>query len=176
MTTAVQRRSEHRVVPWHNKQGLTEEIACAASADGGGFDWRISMARVTENCAFSLFPGVDRVLVQVSGDPMTLTVDGQRHLLRLFEPFAFAGEAVTGCDLEGQTLDLNVMTRRGAWTSSVECVALSGAEVATEAGFAVALDGSPVVDGVTLALGDVVRDPRTLGGTGVVALISLRRV
>ena len=73
----------HTVMPWANGLGTTREIAVrrarAASpedtAAGPGFIWRLSMADLSApGGAFSTLPGVDRVLVLLSGSGVTLTV------------------------------------------------------------------------------------------------------
>lgn len=106
-------------MPWKNGLGTTREIAAAppgASLDT--FAWRISVADVAASGPFSVFPGCDRVIVQLEGPPMTLTHEGRGAVvLGLLEPHAFAGELATRCDLAAPTRDFNVMLRRG-WASA----------------------------------------------------------
>jgi len=100
---------------WRNGGGRTREIAAAPSAcAGGSLAWRISVADVASSGDFSSFPGLDRVLVLCRGSNMVVTVDETEHLLQPFEMVAFPGEAESRATLlDGSTVDLNVMTRRG---------------------------------------------------------------
>lgn len=129
------RHDDLAVAPWRNGGGLTREVA-SGRFDGGRdgtvedsapFDWRISIADVSAAGPFSAFPGVDRVITLVEGQLMVLVVDGREERLQLHEPFAFVGEAATRCALpQGRTRDLNLMTRRGRCTGSVEVLDASG--------------------------------------------------
>ena len=83
-------------MPWRNGGGVTWEIA--RSPDGpkdDDFDWRISIAEVAAGGPFSAFPGIDRVLVRIGAEPLTLAIDGVEHKLPRFVPCTFAGEAAT---------------------------------------------------------------------------------
>ncbi|HEY0331394.1 MAG TPA: HutD family protein [Rhodopseudomonas sp.] len=113
------RASSCKSMPWKNGGGSTTEIA--ASPRGASletFDWRISMARVASDGPFSSFPGVDRTLAIVQGHGLELIVGGAPPLTLTQEtaPVAFAGDVATQAKLiDGETTDLNVMTRRGRW-------------------------------------------------------------
>ncbi|WP_329457496.1 HutD/Ves family protein [Streptomyces sp. NBC_01497] len=127
MGTAVLREGEYRRVPWKNGGGTTLEVAACPSADGDGFDWRVSVADVAFEGPFSAFPGVDRVITLVDGDGMVLSVDGVEHRLAPLEPFAFPGDAITACRLPGgPARDLNLMTRRGRTAGRVRVVGVAG--------------------------------------------------
>ncbi|WP_290687994.1 MULTISPECIES: HutD family protein [unclassified Haematobacter] len=98
--------------PWKNGGGLTREIARAPET--GEFDWRLSMATVAEDGAFSTFPGVDRTLTVLTGAGIVLTVAGREARLTPGVPFAFPGDVPAASRLlAGEVTDLNVMTRRG---------------------------------------------------------------
>jgi environmental stress-induced protein Ves len=57
------RASTHKAMPWKNGGGETAEIAVfPEGASMQDFGWRVSMAKVTENGPFSLFPDIDRTL------------------------------------------------------------------------------------------------------------------
>jgi len=107
---------------WKNGGGSTTEIA--VSPEGAGldaFDWRVSMARVERDGPFSAFPGVDRVLTIVEG-ALVLEVLGAPpvRLDASSPPHAFPGDAETfGRLAGGAVVDLNVMTRRGAFRAQV---------------------------------------------------------
>ncbi len=151
----------HRAVAWKNGGGRTFEVAAfPPDADVAGFDWRISIAEIDSPGPFSSFPGIDRVLVPLGAGGVTLVVDGVAHLLPVFVPFAFDGESdVTSVLTGGPCADLNVMTRRGAVTATVEVVELTDdVEVAGGDGTVVlvVLDGAGVVGGHDVGVRDAV--------------------
>jgi len=101
-------------VPWKNGGGSTIEIAIGPTEAGfDDFDWRVSMATIAEDGAFSQFPGVDRTLALVDGHGMTLQIDGEPALISQAEPVvAFDGSSEVQARLNrGPTLDFNVMSR-----------------------------------------------------------------
>ncbi|MBA3546730.1 MAG: HutD family protein [Nannocystis sp.] len=115
------RQADYQRMRWKNGAGWTTEIA-QTPADDGGFVWRVSIAEVEADAAFSAFPDVDRSLLVLAGEGMVLTFeDGASALLRpLAEALAFPGEArVHARLLGGPTRDFNVMTRRGSYTHSL---------------------------------------------------------
>lgn len=101
-------------VPWKNGGGSTIEIAIGpADAGFDDFDWRVSLATIAEDGAFSQFPGVDRTLALVEGHGMTLQIDGEPTLISDAVPVvAFDGSSEVHAKLSrGQTTDYNVMSR-----------------------------------------------------------------
>ena len=58
-------------MPWRNGLGSTIELLKHPSGDS--FKWRLSMADVTQDGAFSDFSGYDRCLILVNGTGITLT-------------------------------------------------------------------------------------------------------
>ncbi|WP_295533586.1 HutD family protein [uncultured Thioclava sp.] len=121
------RRSDLTATPWKNGGGLTWEIA--AFPEGAGFDdivWRLSMAEVASDGAFSEFAGIDRTLTVLSGAGMTLSFaqGGSVTLDASAPPLSFPGEAALNARLtDGPILDFNIMTRRGACVHRVEMLA-----------------------------------------------------
>jgi hypothetical protein len=103
-------------VSWKNGGGSTTEIAIAPPEAGfDDFEWRISLATIAADGAFSQFPGVDRTLVLVDGHGATLDIDGDEQVaVSPDEPvLRFAGESSVLAKLHrGATTDFNVMTRR----------------------------------------------------------------
>ena len=102
-------------VPWKNGGGSTTQIAVfppdAAFED---FDWRVSLATIAEDGAFSEFPGVERTLALVEGHGMTLEIDDDEPvLLTKSDPVvAFDGESRVIAKLSrGASTDFNVMSR-----------------------------------------------------------------
>lgn len=109
--------------PWKNGGGSTRTLAVSPrGAPLDNFDWRISVAAITADGAFSLFPGIDRSLVLVEGDSVRLTLDGARTvLLDTANPMLwFPGEAQVAAAVSGPTLDFNVMTRRNRCRHQLE--------------------------------------------------------
>lgn len=130
--------------PWKNGGGLTQEIVCVPAGAGiADFDWRISVAQVSANGPFSRFHGIDRVIMLLQGQGMTL--EGQDHQHALVQPLlphAFAGEVAIACTLiDGPTTDLNVMVRRHVFRAEIS-VLTDGAELPLSAdGMLFATDG-----------------------------------
>lgn len=101
-------------VPWKNGSGSTTEIAIGPPDAGfEDFDWRVSLASIEKDGAFSLFPGVDRTLALVEGHGMTLEIDGEPTLVTEAEPVvAFDGSSQVQAKLSrGGSTDFNAMTR-----------------------------------------------------------------
>lgn len=101
-------------VLWRNGGGKTKELLAWPSAD----DWklRISVACIERDGQFSAYPGVERWFAVVAGKGVVLhfktrsvTLMPGREVLR------FEGQAPPDCHLlDGETLDLNLMTRDDA--------------------------------------------------------------
>lgn len=116
---------EYRRERWRNQLGWTREVARGrvgpdgfqldAPEGGTDWDWRLSIAEIEQDAAFSAFPGIDRELVLLSGHGVRLRFeDGETHELRPpHERLRFAGERpLTGELLDGPTHDFNLMWRR----------------------------------------------------------------
>ncbi|OIK02261.1 hypothetical protein BIV23_25275 [Streptomyces monashensis] len=111
--------------PWKNGGGVTSEVAAhPGGARTDDFVWRVSIADVARSGPFSVFEGVDRIITVVDGPGMALTVDGARHVVAdPYEPFAFAGDSDTQCELlGGPIVDFNVMVRRADASAQVRIV------------------------------------------------------
>jgi len=113
----VLRAGDHLVMPWKNGGGATTQIALAPEGAGlEGFDWRVSMARVSEDGPFSAFPGIDRTLAVLDGAGIVLEIEGRApcEVTADGAPAAFPGDAATiGRLIDGPIADLNVMSVRG---------------------------------------------------------------
>jgi hypothetical protein len=109
--------------PWKNGGGSTREIVCWPPGAGmDGFEWRVSIATIAQSGPFSVFAGVDRVIVLLDGDGVHLQSAGGIHhrLDEALQPFAFSGEEALDCTLlGGPSQDFNVMTRRSALRAEV---------------------------------------------------------
>ena len=109
--------------PWKNGGGATREIACWPPGTGlDSFDWRISVATIAADGAFSVFAGIDRSITLLSGDGVLLHGEHGTHRLdQPLVPFAFAGETpIRATLLGGASEDFNVMTRRGRCRADVK--------------------------------------------------------
>ena len=114
--------------PWKNGGGSTTELWCEPPSAGlDDFVWRVSVARIASDGPFSLFPGVDRVIALLQGAGVHLSGQGHVPLTELttpLMPFAFPGEAhVTATRMGGDSLDFNVMTRRGRAQANWQTIA-----------------------------------------------------
>lgn len=110
-------------MPWKNGAGFTTQIAIyPVDATTDNFGWRISMAAVTADGSFSIFPEAERSLVVLDGAGVDVAIsDGKAERLTCnSEPFTFAADASAYAKLVGgPVLDLNVMTRRDRFTHRV---------------------------------------------------------
>lgn len=109
--------------PWKNGGGATAQIAVGPAGAGlDDFIWRISMARVERDGAFSAFPGIDRSLIVLTGNGVTLTLGGEDRVLRRDDvPLLFdGGMAASARLLDGAIVDFNVMTQRASVRHNVK--------------------------------------------------------
>lgn len=120
MVSCVIPASHYRRERWRNQLGWTREIY-RSGPDGTGedagqdWDWRLSIAEIECDAAFSPFPGIDRVLVLLSGNGLRLRFDDGEtvELQPPHDKHRFAGErAVSGELVNGATHDFNLMWRR----------------------------------------------------------------
>jgi environmental stress-induced protein Ves len=135
-------------------------------ANGPG--WRISLAQIAGDVPFSRYPGVDRVLLPVGDEPLTLLVDGERRLLRPGTHTAFAGEAAVRT--EGVTRParaLNVMAERGARTCRIEAADAAGPAAEGEEVLLAVLAGEARLGAAVLPAGALVRNPEQPGARPV---------
>ena len=97
--------------PWRNGGGVTRELACWPDAQD--WEWRMSVAEVTRDGAFSRFEGVRRWFAVLSGAGVRLELEGEtQELTSVSAPFAFDGATPVACSLlDGATQDFNLMVR-----------------------------------------------------------------
>ncbi|MEH6631088.1 MAG: HutD family protein [Halopseudomonas aestusnigri] len=128
------KKIDYKSMPWKNGLGTTLELAVSPhdpNDDPGVKDspflWRISIASVSEDGAFSHFPNIDRNLTILGGKGMVLEVSGQGDL-NLDAPMqsvTFSGEADVVARLhDGPITDFNVMVDRRFAQASVVVFAL----------------------------------------------------
>ena len=101
---------------WRNGGGVTRDVAVYPPGAGDAdFLWRVSIATIAKQGAFSLWPDVDRMFKVLSGQ-VRLSIDGATaQAVTADGPVvAFAGEAeVWGEPVGGECTVLNIMTARG---------------------------------------------------------------
>lgn len=149
----VVRYAELAEIPWSNGLGVTREVARKDEGSGSAaFLWRISIARIDGDAPFSALPGVDRSLMALGKDGVTLVVGNTdpRHLA-LHEIVLFKGEDdVRPVGITRPSLDLNLMTRRDMASGTMSlCTVTHEATLSVRPGDAAAailLDGELTVD------------------------------
>ena len=128
--------ADYRSLRWKNDRGTTTELVRRPASEQSAFDWRISIADIVEDGAFSPFDGYERTIIVIEGDGIALRHgDRDEVMLRPFDVHRFAGEEATTVRLlGGSTRDFNVMTQRGRVVSATEVVSLrAGQETSGEA-------------------------------------------
>lgn len=122
MTIELLPAAARAAVPWRNGGGVTREVA--VHPKGSGFDtldWRVSIAQVRSAGPFSSLPGLDRRLAVLEGT-LSLVIE-QAPELRLSPAtpaLHFPGEVpVQAHPVDGPVMDLNIMTRRGRFSSAL---------------------------------------------------------
>jgi len=194
MSAKILRVADYRRMRWKNGGGWTTELAASASAgDGGDFDWRISIAEIESDGAFSAFPGYDRSIALLEGPGMELQFDADEpvRLDQRLRFVRFAGEAKAfGRLLGGAVRDFNVIVRRDALRAEVLHRPLVGPMVflpeAATTWFVYLVGGQAALKDVAgmhleagesllLQPGDAART-RVLSGGGEVVLVKLTSV
>ena len=184
----VVRYAELAEIPWSNGLGVTREIIRdSESAGSATFDWRISIARLDGDAPFSPLPGIDRSLMALGPDGISLVVgDGDPQYLALHEVLRFRGEdEVRPVGVTRPNYDLNLMTRRDMASGNLSLLTVTDeatvSAAAGETAVAVLLDGAVRVEidrqqhslqhlDAVVATADDMR----LSGTAVIALIRVR--
>jgi environmental stress-induced protein Ves len=132
---SITRAANRAQIPWLNGGGVTSEIAVfPEAADMRSFDWRLSIATVSQEGEFSRFEGVERTIGILDGTLCLHFADGiVKALPPHGAPYAFDGEAkCVGMPIEGPVIDLNLMVRRGRASGRMQRI--SGTRVASTAG------------------------------------------
>ncbi len=105
--------NDYRRVRWKNGRGWTREAVQGGGRDGD-WDWRLSIAEIEEDAAYSSFPGFDREQMLLSGNGLRLrSGDGVRELMPPHDRIGFLGEEdVVGELVDGRVQVINLMWRR----------------------------------------------------------------
>ena len=147
------RQTEMAEGPWRNGIGVSWEIASHKEQGAADFSWRFAKARIDRDVPFSIYPGIDRVFMQISGNGLDLEFEGG-HILQVHEsnvPHAFACDVLLNCKLRnGPCFDLNLFTARGVYEAQASVLKLSGMETLDLSGVEAvffALESSVVLSG-----------------------------
>ena len=117
--------------PWKNGGGVTTELAINEGGELDNFDWRLSMASVKQDGAFSNFTGYQRQLLLLSGNGITLThkcaetekLLATDTLLNTFDCSAFDGGSATfGKLVDGEIIDFNIIARQNKINAKVTTI------------------------------------------------------
>lgn len=128
------RKNEWTEMPWKNGGGTTNEIY--REGEGETPALRFSIAEVNADGPFSVFEGVDRTIVMLSGGGFLLgRPDGKlQEITSVGVPFSFSGDDSWSCSLiAGPVSDFNVMADRKTVATSTTLVALSHAVTLADA-------------------------------------------
>src|SRR5471032_2321477 len=72
----IRRSADLHATPWKNGGGVTRELAAfPPHSNFADFIWRVSVADVHADGAFSTFPGIDRQIALLEGAGLTLRFD-----------------------------------------------------------------------------------------------------
>jgi hypothetical protein len=97
-------------IAWKNNGGVTQELYKTGEDP---FHVRISVAKVTSDGPFSIFPDHDRVLILLKGN-LRLNISGVESELNPYEPLFFSGTEIISSKLVNEVVsDFNVITLKG---------------------------------------------------------------
>ena len=140
------RRADYVTRPWRNGGGVSHEIAWHAEED-----WRLGLAEIVRDGAFSDYAGFDRTLTIGQGQGLWLNA----HALGP-DPFSFRGEeAIAARVTAGPLVVVNAITRRGFCGHEVRRSPAQGRLSGSD--FVVALGGPVRASGETLQALDTLR-------------------
>lgn len=114
MNTVISKKN-FKTIPWKNGKGQTIELAINEGGTLDDFDWRLSIATVAEDGLFSEFSGIERNLVLIEGNGLTLTHDiiHSDRLVNLLDFATFDGGSKTHAEIiNGAIKDFNIMTNK----------------------------------------------------------------
>jgi environmental stress-induced protein Ves len=109
------RRADYTAMPWKNGAGTTLEIA-VQGRQGEAFDWRLSLALVEQDCAFSAYAGYERhtALVEGAGFELRSPEGSTLSFTQVGQVHAYEGATPWECRLRaGPAWDLNLIARSG---------------------------------------------------------------
>ncbi|MEN8585277.1 HutD family protein [Burkholderia sp. RS01] len=136
-------------LPWKNGAGTTREVAILPGGSGPDtFRWRLSLADIDEDAAFSTFHGTDRHFLVASADTLTMDVDGVPRTASYGRTETFPGEADVSVRLSsGPVSVINLITAGAYCTGDVSVERLDGPWIPHVNAVALALlDGTAWLD------------------------------
>jgi len=117
------RESDYRRMRWKNGGGWTTELYSQPLHDGSeGFGWRVSIADIESDGAFSTFPQCDRWIALLEGNGMRLEFDGAPTAMldQRLDFVHFSGDVrIGGSLIDGPVRDFNLIARRDLWQCEV---------------------------------------------------------
>lgn len=146
-------------LPWKNGLGLTKElVSWPPSSTMDDFDWRASIAHIANNCSFSRFPGINRVITLLTGSGIVIkTYDGAvcQTLDQSLKPFSFSGDLLIHVELiDGACHDFNLMTRGNTCNGRVDVVRDETVHFSDPQGLFLVTDGQWQYDDQLMKSGD----------------------
>lgn len=170
----------YRAMAWKNGQGITHEIAREPAA-GNSFLWQLSIAEVSADGEFSLFPGCDRTITLIQGAGMELDLDEApaKRIDRPFVPFDFSGDWHCRCRLiAGPIRDFNLMVDRGRMRAETRMLRIGDAPMEADVAEGRLLvycgEGSLSAGGFRAQAGDTLNlggGRHAISGPGALALV-----
>lgn len=112
-----------KTLPWKNGKGETTELAINSGGTLENFQWRLSIASVTENGVFSDFSGYLRNLVLIQGNSIYLKHDKVKtdKLTDILDFATFDGGSETlGTLPKGAIKDFNIITSKTKCETKVQ--------------------------------------------------------
>lgn len=164
-------QADYRRMPWANGKGTTVELY--RQDRDGALLCRLSMASVTDDGPFSIFPGIERNLTVLSGPGFALTGEGIDLDARPLIPVAFPGDVpVTATGVAAPSDDFNVMTARHLPRPEVRVI--DGTEVLPEGGvLAFFALGPASANGTSMAKHDLILIETAANVTGPLIAVRL---
>lgn len=164
--------ADFRIQPWANGRGQTVEL-WRLDRDGALLA-RLSVATVTEDGPFSLFPGIARNLTVIDGPGFRLEGEGVALDCRPLVPVAFPGDVPVRASgtAAGPSRDFNVMTAKTLARPEVRVVTV--ADLAAGGLLAVYALTPSKAGGADLPEGHLVLSETALAVSGLVLAVRLR--
>lgn len=144
--------TEKSSIPWANGRGSTRELAHDVHRT-----WRLSMADIGQDAPFSIFSGIDRILIVVGGE-VRLRIDGVEHHLVAGAAVEFRGESDASAVAVGDAAHVvNLMMVRGRvrFDGHRADPALDVAQPALDDELVVLLSRGRTIDGIAVEPGTV---------------------
>ncbi len=152
----VRRFATTQIARWANGNGETRELRAWPSGDEHA--WRLSIATISSDEPFSHFAGVDRALMALSPDGVSLRFEHTTVALKQYEAVSFSGEErVAPVGVLSPSADLNFFVPRGNGTPSLGLANITQ-PTAIHATALVALEGHLWFHDAELRFGDSVFD------------------